>query len=95
MITYSKLGAKIWKLVDYFEPAVIRELKRSDFEELDREILAWYDSVPDEIKVASLDRQIIPMPAGGAYDLQRLQIWTRLRLNQVSAPPQGLSPSRF
>ena len=83
MITYSRLGAKIWKLVDYFEPAVIRELKPHDFEELDRQILEWYDSVPEEVKVPSLDEDRIPMPSGPAYDLQRLQIWTRLRLNQV------------
>ncbi|KAK3316513.1 hypothetical protein B0H66DRAFT_297052 [Apodospora peruviana] len=85
MITYSKLGAKIWKLVDYFEPAVIRELKHHDFEELDRQILEWYDSVPEEVKVGSLDRDQIPMPTAGSpsYDLQRQQIWTRLRLNQI------------
>lgn len=84
MITYSQLGAKIWKLVDYFEPAVIRELKRHDFEQLDDEILRWYDSVPEEVKISSLDPDRIPVPSGPNYDLQRLQIWTRLRLNQVS-----------
>jgi hypothetical protein len=83
MISYSRLGAKIWKLVDYFEPALIRELKRNDFEALDREILDWYETVPEEIKVTSLNREI-PMPSGQAYDIQRLQIWTRLRLNQAS-----------
>ena len=93
MITYSRLGAKIWKLVDYFEPAVLRELKHSDYEDLDRQILEWYDSVPDEVKVSSLDRDRIPMPAtGAAYNLQRLQIWTRLRLNQVCTPLLPLSP---
>jgi hypothetical protein len=82
MITYSRLGAKIWRLVDYFEPAVIRELKRNDFDQLDNEILDWYDTVPEEIKVASLSRDV-PMPTGPSYNTKRLQIWTRLRLNQV------------
>lgn len=84
MISYSKLAAKIWKLVDYFEPAVIRELKPKDFEDLDRQILDWYDSVPEEIRAVSIED--IPIPSAPAYDLGRLRIWTLLRLNQVSSP---------
>lgn len=85
MITYSRLGAKIWKLVDYFEPALIRELKRADFEALDREILDWYETVPEGIRVASLNQEgpLVPIPSSPSYNVQRLQIWTRLRLNQV------------
>ncbi|KAM7215255.1 fungal-specific transcription factor domain containing protein [Rhypophila decipiens] len=83
MISYSRLGAKIWKLVDYFEPALIRDLKPHDVEALDREILDWYETVPESIKVPSLDPEQIPMPSGPKYDLQRLQVWTRLRLNQI------------
>lgn len=82
MIDYSKLGAKIWKLVDYFEPAVIRELKPRDFEDLDRQIQNWYESIPEEIKTGPIDDHEMPVP-GPTYDLQRLRIWTRLRLNQV------------
>ncbi|KAK3492643.1 uncharacterized protein B0T23DRAFT_453682 [Neurospora hispaniola] len=78
MVTWSMLAAKTWKLIDYFEPAVIRELKPSDFEELDNKILAWYDSVPEEIKIST--HEPVKMPIGGT---QRLQIWTRLRLNQI------------
>lgn len=98
MISYSKLGAKIWKLVDYFEPALIRDLKPHDIEALDREILDWYDSVPEGIKVASLDPEQIPMPSGpqNEYDLQRLQVWTRLRLNQVRLVGRSvLSPIKY
>lgn len=84
MITYSQLAAKIWKLVDYFEPALVRELKYSDFEQLDGEILEWYDSIPEEIKSASMDDTMVTVPsASRPYDMQRLRIWTRLRLNQV------------
>lgn len=82
MITYSRLGAKIWRLVDYFEPAVIRDLRCQDFEDLDREILDWYETVPEEIKVPSLNPEM-PSPTGPGYDTRRLQIWTRLRLNQI------------
>lgn len=82
MITYSKLAAKIWKLVDYFEPTVIRELKSEDFEALDREITEWYDTVPEEVRISNLNTGI-PLPSTPSYNLERLQIWTRLRLNQV------------
>ncbi|KAJ4419852.1 hypothetical protein N0V85_000830 [Neurospora sp. IMI 360204] len=79
MITWSRLAAKTWKLVDYFEPAVIRELKPSDFEELDRKIINWYSSIPEEIQINS-PLEPLKKPIG---DTQRLQIWTRLRLNQI------------
>ncbi|KUI55662.1 Protein STB5 [Cytospora mali] len=82
MITFSKLGAKIWKLVDYFDSVLIRDLKPEDFEGLDREILEWYDTVPEEIKIQGLDHQL-PSPSTTTYNVERLQIWTRLRLNQI------------
>ncbi|KAH6617745.1 hypothetical protein B0J18DRAFT_412214 [Chaetomium sp. MPI-SDFR-AT-0129] len=82
MIGYSRVAAKIWRLVDYFEPAVVRELKPHDFEQLDREIMEWYDSVPEEVRTGPLDGDQMSLPSG-PYDLQRLRIWTRLRLNQV------------
>jgi hypothetical protein len=88
MIGYSKLGAKIWKQVDCFEPTIIRELKPRDFEELDREIMEWYESLPEEIRTDPLDGDKMSVPSG-PYDLQRLRIWTRLRLNQVCS---SLSP---
>ncbi|KAK1754011.1 hypothetical protein QBC47DRAFT_302419 [Echria macrotheca] len=84
MITYSKLGAEIWKLVDYFEPAVVRELKYHDFEVLDRQIGDWYNSIPDEIKAGSMEETLLPLSSvAKPYDTQRLRIWTRLRLNQI------------
>ncbi|KAL2147530.1 hypothetical protein VTI28DRAFT_8785 [Corynascus sepedonium] len=82
MIGHARLGAKIWRLVDYFEPAVVRELKPHDFEELDREIMKWYESVPEEIKAGPLDGDKMSIPSG-PFDLQRLRLWIRLRLNQV------------
>lgn len=93
MIGYSRLSAKIWRLVDHFEPTVIRELKPRDFEELDREIMEWYDTVPEEIKTGPLDGDKMPMPSG-PYDLRRLRIWTRLRLNQVRQSPFLAIPCR-
>lgn len=82
LITFSRLSAKIWRLVDYFDSVLIRELKREDFIALDQEILDWYETVPETIKIQSLGDRI-PMPGTPTYDVDRLQVWTRLRLNQV------------
>lgn len=82
MITFSRVCAKVWKLVDFFDPAVMVEIPRIEFENLDQEILDWYDSVPEEIKIDGLKTHI-PIPGTSTYDTDRLQIWTRLRLNQV------------
>lgn len=82
MITFSKLGTKIWKLVDYFDSVLIRDLKPEDFESLDREILEWYETIPEDIKITGLSHQL-PSPSTPSYNIERLQIWTRLRLNQI------------
>lgn len=80
------MSSKIWNLIDYFEPVLIRNLKPEEFETLDREILEWYDTtVPDHIRIDSLGYHI-PIPGTDVYNEERLQIWTRLRLNQVSMP---------
>src|SRR3569833_2177373 len=84
MITYSRVAAKVWRLVHYFEPAIVRVLKHEDFEELDKEIFKWYDSVHEEVKIKSLD--VLPIVGDPMYNIQRLKVWTRLRLNQVSQP---------
>lgn len=82
LIAFSKLSAKIWKLVDYFDSVLIRELKREDFVALDQEILDWYETVPEMIRIPNLGNHI-PIPGTPSYNVDRLQIWTRLRLNQV------------
>lgn len=86
MVTFSKLGAKIWRLVDYFDSVLIRDLKADDFEELDNEILAWYATVPQDVRIEKFS-EYMPVPSTPSYNTERLQIWTRLRLNQVRLPP--------
>lgn len=83
MIAFSKISSNVWRLVDYFDSVLIRDLKREDFELLDREILEWYETVPDSIRISNLGNHI-PVPGTPTYNVERLQIWTRLRLNQVS-----------
>lgn len=68
--------------MDYFDSVLIRDLKREDFEGLDREILEWYETVPASIRIDGLSNHI-PVPGTATYNIERLQIWTRLRLNQV------------
>lgn len=85
MITFSRVCAKVWKLVDFFDPTFMREIERVEFERLDEEILVWYESVPEDIKIDGLTNHV-PIPGTSTYNNDRLQIWTRLRLNQVGCP---------
>lgn len=82
MIEFSKISSNVWRLVDYFDSVLIRDLKREDFEMLDHEILEWYGTVPDSIRISNLGNHI-PVPGTSTYNIERLQIWTRLRLNQI------------
>lgn len=68
-------------------------MKREDFEALDQEILDWYETIPEQIKIKSLGNNI-PVPGTPTYNLGRLQIWTRLRLNQVSAGRTDVNPQK-
>lgn len=68
--------------MDYFEPAVIRNLTREKFDALDREIVEWYEGIPEEIKIKHFGKEL-PQPSTSLYNAQRLQIWTRLRFNQI------------
>ncbi|KYK55197.1 Casein kinase II, regulatory subunit [Drechmeria coniospora] len=82
MISYSRLGAKVWRQVSHFGPVLARELQLEEIDNLDREILQWYESVPDEVKVQNWDKEK-QMTSTPSYNLQRLRIWTYLRLNQI------------
>lgn len=82
MITYSKLCAKVWRQVMHFGPILARELRQEEIENLDKDILKWYETVPEEVKVRSWDKDR-HMTLTPSYNLQRLRIWTYLRLNQV------------
>ncbi|CAG9943675.1 unnamed protein product [Clonostachys rosea f. rosea IK726] len=82
MITYSKLCAKVWRQVMHFGPILARELRQEEIENLDKDILNWYETVPEEVKVRSWDKDR-HMTLTPSYNLQRLRIWTYLRLNQI------------
>ncbi|WYZ35681.1 hypothetical protein EsH8_X_000328 [Colletotrichum jinshuiense] len=82
MITYSRLGAKVWRQVAHFGPVLARELRYEDMEQLDQEILQWYENVPEEVKLRNWDKEK-QMTSTPSYNLQRLRIWTYLRFNQI------------
>lgn len=83
MITYSRLCAKVWRQVTHFEPVLARELRQEEIERLDQEILQWYETVPEEVKVRNWNKDRHHLTSTPSYNLQRLRIWTYLRLNQV------------
>ncbi|KAG5934172.1 hypothetical protein E4U53_000753 [Claviceps sorghi] len=82
MITYSRIGAKVWRQVSRFGPVLARELRQEEIDQLDGEILQWYEKVPDEVKVRDWNKEK-QMSSTPSYNLQRLRIWTYLRLNQI------------
>lgn len=100
MISYSRLSAKVWRQVSHFGPVLAREHRQQDLEQLDREIIQWYDRVPEEVKLARWDKEY-PVISTPSYNLQRLRVWTYLRLNQVrnsaqaSLPRGNQTPSRL
>lgn len=83
MITYSRIGAKVWRQVSHSGPVLARDLRSEELESVDQELLQWYEQIPEEVKVRNWnkEKQITSTPS---YNLQRLRIWTYLRLNQVS-----------
>lgn len=84
MISYSRLGAKVWREVSYFGSVLEQDIPKDRFETLDQEVYDWYEELPHEVKMEKWDSEI-PMAFGPSYNVQRLKIWTYLRFNQVSS----------
>lgn len=85
MISYSRLGAKVWKQVCHFGPVLARELQLDEIARLDCEIRTWYESVPEAVKQRNWSKDMKRMSSSTpSYNLHRLRIWTYLRFNQVS-----------
>ncbi|XWW98528.1 hypothetical protein V2A60_006528 [Cordyceps javanica] len=84
MISYSKLGAKVWSLVEQRRSAFLDSEKQwvQDIERLDAEIIAWYACVPTEVQIRDW-REEGHINTTSSYNLQRLKVWTYLRRNQI------------
>ncbi|KAJ3475849.1 hypothetical protein NLG97_g9320 [Lecanicillium saksenae] len=84
MISYSRLGAKVWALVEQRRTAFIDNDKPwvQDIERLDAEIIAWYGHVPPEVQIQDWHKEG-HVNTTSSYNLQRLRVWTYLRKNQI------------
>jgi hypothetical protein len=89
MIAYSKLSGKVWRFVRQFDSDATMDAPVEDIEELDQSIKQWYTQLPQEVQLELSDWEDIPpylsppVNSHKEYDLQRLQIWTWLRFNQI------------
>ncbi|KAG6231037.1 hypothetical protein E4U34_006576 [Claviceps purpurea] len=83
MITYSRIGAKVWRQVSHFGPVLARELRQEEIDNLDGEIFQWYENVPDEVKIRDWEKEKQILSSTPPNKLQRLRLWTYLRLNQI------------
>ncbi|KAI0912612.1 fungal-specific transcription factor domain-containing protein [Ustulina deusta] len=89
MIRYSKLSGKVWRFVRHFDAEVTMDGPVDDIEDLDQLIKKWYNDLPKEVQLDLSDWEDLPQylspPVNSQkeYDIQRLQIWTWLRYNQI------------
>ncbi|RWA13145.1 hypothetical protein EKO27_g1965 [Xylaria grammica] len=89
MIRYSKLSGKVWRFVRHFDTDAAMDAPVEDIEHLDQLIKKWYNDLPKEVQLVLSDWEDLPQylspPVNSQkeYDIQRLQIWTWLRYNQI------------
>ncbi|KAI0399772.1 fungal-specific transcription factor domain-containing protein [Xylaria palmicola] len=89
MITYSKLSGRVWRFVRHFDSGVTMDGPVDDIEDLDQQIKKWYNELPKEVQLSLSDWEALPeylsppVNSQKEYDIQRLQIWTWLRYNQI------------
>ncbi|KAI1309192.1 fungal-specific transcription factor domain-containing protein [Xylaria venustula] len=89
MIRYSKLSGKVWRFVRHFDSEVTMDAPVDNIEDLDQLIKKWYNDLPKEVQLELSDWEDLPQylspPVNSQkeYDIQRLQIWTWLRYNQI------------
>ncbi|KAH9999712.1 hypothetical protein F4779DRAFT_605253 [Xylariaceae sp. FL0662B] len=89
MITYSRVSARVWGVVRQFDFSPSLEIRLADIDDLDRRIKQWYSEIPAEVQLELADWEALPgylnFPVNSQkeYDIQRLQIWSYLRLNQI------------
>ncbi|KAH7028013.1 uncharacterized protein B0I36DRAFT_328446 [Microdochium trichocladiopsis] len=89
MIGYSKLSARVWKLVRQFDGQIVADQVPMEIKDIDQSIKQWYTNLPKETQLEMSNWEALPpfmnpqLSAPKEYDVQRSQIWTYLRLNQL------------
>jgi hypothetical protein len=78
MITYSRIGSKVWRYVSSFAPTPVASLNVEGVGFIDYQILLWQKSIPPELQLPTSSSPPAPSRA-----VQRLQILLYLRANQM------------
>src|SRR5271156_2629998 len=78
MISYSRIGSKVWRSICSFSPAPTRSLNIEEIGYLDYQIIQWQKSVPHELQLPTASS-----PQTASRAIHRLQILLYLRANQM------------
>jgi hypothetical protein len=78
MITYSRIGSKVWRSICSFSPIPSPPLNIEEIGYLDYQILQWQKSIPPELQLP-----IASAPETPSRAIRRLQILLYLRANQM------------
>jgi Fungal specific transcription factor domain len=78
MISYSRIGSKVWQSVCSFSPLPSPTLNSQEIGYLDYQILQWHKSIPPELQLSEN-----PVPQNSSRAIHRLQILLYLRANQM------------
>ncbi|CZT42927.1 related to fungal specific transcription factor [Rhynchosporium secalis] len=78
MISYSRIGSKVWRSVCSFSPSITPALNLEDVGYLDYQILQWQKNIPTELQLPTSSS-----PPASSRAIHRLQILLYLRANQM------------
>ena len=78
MITYSRIGSKVWRSISTFSPQPGTPLNIEEIGYLDYQILQWQKSIPGELQLPTTSD-----PKSTSRGIHRLQILLYLRTNQM------------
>ncbi|KAG0649902.1 putative transcriptional regulatory [Hyphodiscus hymeniophilus] len=78
MISYSRIGSKVWRSISSFAPASTPSLNIEEIGYLDYQILQWRKSIPDELQLP-----LASSPQTDSRTIHRLQVLLYLRANQM------------
>ncbi|KAL2063126.1 hypothetical protein VTL71DRAFT_6198 [Oculimacula yallundae] len=78
MISYSRIGSKVWRSVCSFSPNPAPTMVPEDVGYLDYQVLQWQKNIPSELQLPSASA-----PQTSSRAIHRLQILLYLRSNQM------------
>ncbi|KFZ11729.1 hypothetical protein V502_07431 [Pseudogymnoascus sp. VKM F-4520 (FW-2644)] len=78
MISYSRIGSRVWRSVAGFDTLAPTDIKKEDIGYLDYQILQWQKAIPPELQLPTNGS-----PQSGSRAMHRLQVLLYLRCNQM------------